>query len=57
MLALLGGEIDILSTGIVEALGYKWPRFHIPQSVAYAFAYLGDLRMAIGEAKISEPDR
>ncbi len=33
---------------IVEALGYKWPRFHIPQSVAYAFAYLGELTHYLG---------
>jgi 3beta-hydroxy-delta5-steroid dehydrogenase/steroid delta-isomerase len=33
---------------IVEALGYKWPKLHIPQSVAYAFAYLGEVAHYLG---------
>jgi 3beta-hydroxy-delta5-steroid dehydrogenase/steroid delta-isomerase len=28
---------------IVEGLGYSWPTLHIPRSLAYAFAYLGEL--------------
>lgn len=33
---------------IVEGLGYTWPRLHLPHSVAYAFAYLGELAHYLG---------
>jgi 3beta-hydroxy-delta5-steroid dehydrogenase/steroid delta-isomerase len=33
---------------IVEALGYSWPKLHLPRSVAYAFAYLGELAHYFG---------
>lgn len=28
---------------IVEALGYSWPKHHIPRPLAYAFAYLAEI--------------
>lgn len=28
---------------IVEGLGYRWPKLRIPRSIAYAFAYLGEV--------------
>ena len=29
---------------IVEGLGYSWPRLHMPRSLAYGIAYLGEAR-------------
>jgi 3beta-hydroxy-delta5-steroid dehydrogenase/steroid delta-isomerase len=28
---------------IVEGLGYRWPRFHVPRPLAYAIAYAGEV--------------
>jgi 3beta-hydroxy-delta5-steroid dehydrogenase/steroid delta-isomerase len=33
---------------IVEGLGYKWPRFHIPKPIAYAIAYAGEVAHYFG---------
>ncbi|MFW2390415.1 MAG: NAD-dependent epimerase/dehydratase family protein [Polyangiales bacterium] len=33
---------------IVEALGYSWPKVHIPYPIAYAFAYLGEVAHFFG---------
>ena len=33
---------------IVEGLGYKWPRFNIPKSLAYAIAYAGEVAHYFG---------
>ena len=33
---------------IVEGLGYSWPKLHIPQLVAYAVAYLGEVAHYFG---------
>jgi len=33
---------------IVEALGYSWPKRHIPRAVAYAFATLGEVAHYLG---------
>ena len=33
---------------IVEGLGYSWPKLHIPQPVAYAVAYLGEVAHYFG---------
>ena len=33
---------------IVEALGYAWPKVHIPYPVAYALAYLGEVAHYFG---------
>jgi 3beta-hydroxy-delta5-steroid dehydrogenase/steroid delta-isomerase len=33
---------------IVEGLGYRWPRLHVPGPLAYGFAYLGELMHYFG---------
>ena len=33
---------------IVEGLGYSWPRFHVPRTLAYAFAYFGEVAHYFG---------
>ena len=33
---------------IVEALGYSWPKLHVPRPVAYAFAFLGEVAHYFG---------
>jgi nucleoside-diphosphate-sugar epimerase len=33
---------------IVEALGYSWPKLHVPHRLAYAFAYLSEVLHYLG---------
>lgn len=56
---LVGGEAYFVSDDeptnpvtwyrpIVEALGYSWPKFHIPFPIAYGFAYLAEVAHFLG---------
>ena len=60
--ALVGGEAYFVSDDeptnpvlwyrpIVEALGYRWPKRHIPFPLVYAFAYLGEVAHYFGAPK------
>jgi 3beta-hydroxy-delta5-steroid dehydrogenase/steroid delta-isomerase len=57
--ALVGGEAYFVSDDepvnpvtwyrpIVEGLGYRWPKFHIPKPIAYAIAYAGEVAHYFG---------